>query len=316
MNFPTTFKAVLAVAALAFPNVAFADWEPEGPITLQVGFGAGGATDVIGRAIAATLEENKGWNVIVENKPGGGGVAMFSGLVRDKPDGQTFGMGVTVATLMSLATRGDSLPFDIDSFDYLGTVVVAPLAVIAPSDAPYDTFSELVEHSKANGGHLVGFDAGPQRMIINAINQDTGAGFETVSHKSGAEQMQGLLGGQLQAGFGAGAHIEYVVSGDIKVLAVATDTRQAYAPDATTLIEQGFDYSLDPYFYLAAPKGLPAEVKAELSSAIDEALKSGVVADLIKNTMKAEAANLGSDGTEAKLKSSLAAIKKLVAINQ
>jgi len=232
------------------------DWNPDGPITLKIGFGPGGATDVIGRVIASAIETNKGWDVIVENKPGGGGVAMLSGLARDKANGTSIGLGVTMATLLNIATRGDRLPFKLDSFDYLGTVVVVPLAVIAPADAPYDTFAEFVEQSKANGGYLVGFDGGPQRMIVNAINADINSGMVTVSHKSGAEQIQSLLGGQIQVGFGAGAHIEYLKSGSIKMLGVVTDTHQPYSPETTTLVEQGFDYSLNPYFYLMAPKGL------------------------------------------------------------
>ena len=316
MSISTTLKAAIGVAMLALPATAHAEWEPDGPITLQIGFGAGGATDTIGRALEAAIEENTDWEVIVENKPGGGGIAMFSGLVRDDPDGLTLGMGVTMATLMNLATRGDSLPFKIDSFDYLATVVVAPLAIIAPAEAPYDTVAELVEQSKADGGYLVGFDAGPQKMILEAINKTNGAGFELVSHKSGAEQIQGLLGGQLQAGYGAGSHIEYLKSGDIKMLAVVTDTRQPYSPDTTTLIEQGFDYSLDPYFYIAAPKGLSAEAKEALAKALDDAINSEEMAELIENVMQTEPRNLGPDGTEAKLNSSLDLISKLVEANK
>lgn len=314
MKITHIMQRMVLATSLLFSTVAMAsDWNPDSPIKLKIGFGPGGATDVIGRAIASAIETNQGWDVIVENKPGGGGVAMLAGLSRDKADGTNIGIGVTLATLMNIATRGDKLPFKLDSFDYLGTMVVAPVAIIAPTDAPYDTFAEFVEHSKANGGHLIGFDGGPQKLLINAINADVNAGLVSVSHKSGAEQIQGLLGGQLQAAFGAGAHIEYLASGDIKILAVATDTHQAYSPETTTLIEQGFNYSLNPYFYLAAPKGLPENIKTALAAALDEALKSDMVTNLIENTMKTKAHNLGPQGTEEKLKNNLASTKKLVA---
>ncbi|TCS38803.1 tripartite tricarboxylate transporter substrate binding protein [Reinekea marinisedimentorum] len=307
-------KKIVLTTSLLLSGVAIAsDWTPSGPITLKIGFGPGGATDVIGRVIASAIETNNGWDVIVENKPGGGGVAMLSGLARDKADGTKIGLGVTMATLMNIATRGDSLPFNLDSFDYIGTVVTSPLAVIARADAPFNTFAEFIEQSKANGGYLVGFDGGPQKLIINAINADTGADIVTVSHKSGSEQIQSLLGGQIQAGFGAGAHIEYLKSGDLKMLAVATNVRQPYSPETSSLIEQGFNYSLNPYFYLTAPKGLPENVKAALSAALEEALKSEAVIELIENTMKTEAQNLGPAGTEAELKNSLAMMTKLVA---
>ncbi|MHA2938767.1 tripartite tricarboxylate transporter substrate binding protein [Vibrio sp. RC27] len=305
-------NVVLTTSLLISTTTMASDWEPNGSITLKIGFGPGGATDVMGRAIASAIEENEGWNVIVQNKPGGGGVAMLSGLAHDDPDGTNIGLGVTLATLMNIATRGESLPFNLDSFDYLGTIAVAPLAIIAPTDAPYNTFAEFVEQSKANGGYLIGFDGGPQRMVINAINADTNAGIETVSHKSGAEQIQGLLGGQLQAGFGAGAHIEYINSGDLKMLAVVTDTRQNYSPETSTLIEQGFNYSLNPYFYLTTPKGLSTEAKTALASAFDTALKSESVVNLVENTMKTSTHNLGPDGTEASLKNNLTDTKSLL----
>ncbi|WP_120631511.1 tripartite tricarboxylate transporter substrate binding protein [Ruegeria sp. EL01] len=316
MNISKTFKATLAAALLTLPGAAFAEWEPDGPITLQIGFGSGGSTDTLGRAIAASMEESTGWDVIVENKPGGGGVAMFSSLVREDADGTTLGIGVTIPTLMNLATRGEKLPFKADSFDYLATIVLAPLALVAPADAPYNTVAEFVEHSKANGGSLIGFDAGPQRMIMRAVNKSADAGFEMVSHKSGAEIIQGLLGGQLQAGFGAGAHIQYLDSGDLKMLAVATQSRQGYSPDTPSFIEQGFPYSVEPYFYIAAPDGLDDEAKAALAKALDDAINSASMTELIGNIMQTTPNNLGPDGTEAKLVNGLSDISALLAASE
>ncbi|MQY43979.1 hypothetical protein GG681_15135 [Epibacterium sp. SM1969] len=312
MGFLNIVKAAGLVACMALPNAALAEWQPSGPVTLQVGFGSGGSTDTLGRAIAAAMEEQTGWDVIVENKPGGGGVAMFSSLVRAKPDGQKMGMGVTIPTLMNLAERGDTLPFKADSFDYLATVVMAPLALVAPKDAPYDTFAEFVEHSKANGGSLIGFDAGPQRMMMLAVNNDTDAGFELVSNKSGAEIVKGLLGSQLDAGFGAGAHIQYLESGDLKMLAVATQTRQGYSPDTESFIEQGYPYSVEPYFYIAAPKGLDPEAKKALAEALDAAINSPALEELIGNIMQTTPINLGPDETEGKLVNGLNDVTTLI----
>lgn len=299
-------------AALTVTSGAFAEWKPSGPITVEVGFGAGGSTDTLGRAIATSMEEATGWDVIVKNKPGGGGIAMFSTLVKEKPDGLTIGMGVTVPTLMNLAKRGDKLPFKIDSFDYLATVVLAPGAIVAPADAPYDNFAEFAKYSKEKGGSLVGFDGSNQRMIMNAINKTSATGVEMVSNKSGAETIQGLLGGQLQAGFAAGEHIQYLKSGDLKMLAVVTEARHGYSPDTESLIEQGFPYSFEPYFYFAAPAGLEPEAKAALSKALDDAINSEAMAKLIVDVMKTEPTNLGPEGTAKKMESGLVSISELI----
>ena len=316
----STFKSIyklLFITVISVPAfVLAADWEPDGPITLQVGFGSGGSTDSLARGIAASMEENTGWDVIVENKPGGGGVAMFSSLVRKKPDGRIIGMGVTVPTLMNLALRGDKLPFKIDSFDYLATVVLAPLAIVAPADAPYNTFAEFVTFAQENGGGLIGFDAKPQEMMMRAVNKTENTGFDLVSHKSGAEVIQSLLGGHVNVGFGAGAHIKYVESGELKMLAVATESRQAYSPDTQSLIEQGYPYSVEPYFYLAAPKGLSEEALAALSTALDSAINSDSVNELIENVMNTNSTNLGPVDTEQKLVSGLSAVQELISASE
>lgn len=87
--------AFAAATALSLPQ-AVAAWTPEEPIVLRIGFGAGGETDTMGRVLAATIERQTGWDVVVENRPGGGGVAMLSALVNEAADGLVLGMAVNI----------------------------------------------------------------------------------------------------------------------------------------------------------------------------------------------------------------------------
>ena len=272
------------------------DWAPKGSIRLQIGFGAGGSTDIMGRLVAAKVEENTGWNVVVENKPGGGGVAMLSTLMNQKADGSVIGLCVNVPILINLVKRGDKLPFTIESFDYIGTITRAENAMVAKADAPFNDINGLVEYAKSNSV-AVAFDAIPQRMIMTAVGNQAGVKFKFVKHKSGAEQIQSLLGGHVDVGCLAGAHIKYIESGDLKMITVFNKHRHSYSPETTTIIENGFDYYLDPYFYLAAPKGLPANVKASLAKAFDEAINSDKVKTAIYNALKVKPHNLGPEGT-------------------
>lgn len=309
-------KAMIAAAGMATTTVctapAFAgDWAPQEPITLQIGFGAGGGTDTLGRAIAAAMEEQTGWDIVVENKPGGGGVAMFSGVATSAPDGLKLGMGVTTPTLMGITERGDTLPFNINSFDYLATVVLAPLAVVAPADAPYNNFDELVAFAAQNDGALLGHDTTPQSLIIRAIEGDKSAGLVPVPHNSGAEMIQGLLGGNLQAAFLGGAHIQYVNSGDLKMLAVGTLEHHEYSPDTTSLTEQGYPFAVEPYFYIAAPAGLTEDTRAALTKAIDDAISSETVTELVTNMMQVPPSNIGPDATTQMMIDGLASMQKL-----
>lgn len=291
-------KAAAAVMLSATMTGAAVAWEPDGPIKLQIGFGAGGETDTIGRVIANALEEQTGWQVIAENKPGGGGIAMFTGIAAMPADGTVIGMGVNMPVMINLILRGDKLPFDLDSFDYLATVARAPLVIIAKSDAPYDDVSELAAWSRDNDGAAIAFDAKPQELILQRIDKQENAGFKLVSTKSAAEMIQYLLGGQVAASFSAGTHISYMESGDVKMLASVNSERHDYAQGVKTLREQGYDLFSDPWFYLAAPAGLPAEAKSALAEALDRALKTEAVKKIVSNTLSSQPVNLGPDGTQ------------------
>ena len=302
------------VCLMSLPAVGQAkDWSPEGSIKLLIGFGAGGSTDIMGRFIAASVEADTGWNVVVENKPGGGGVAMFSSLMTKKPDGLTLGLGVNVPILITLALRGDTVPFKTDDFDYIGTITRAENAMVARADAPFNNFLELMEYIKTKGSIAVGYDANPQQMVLKAISKKANIKFKQIGHKSGAEQIQNLLGGHISMACVSGEHIKYIQSGDLKMIAVYNKERHSYAPEVKTLIEDGYNFYIDPYYYIAAPKGLPDNVKASLAKAFDKAINCEKTKQSLYNTLKAAPHNLGPDGTMKMLKDGVTDIKTLIA---
>ena len=292
-------------------TAAVADWAPSGPINLQIGFGAGGSTDMLGRAIGKEIEDQYGWKVVVENKPGGGGIAMFTKIAVAKPDGLKIGMGVSMPTLINLVMRGDKLTFDLDSFDYLATVANAQLAMVARSDAPFDDIAGLIEHSKSKGGALVAFDAKPQELVMKIIDGKSGAGFKLVSTESGAEMIQNLLGGHVDAAFNGGPHIQYLESGDLKMLASVSASRFNYSPDTKTLIEQGYQIYVDPWWYIAAPAGLPSDAKETLAKAFNSAINSENVSKVVQNVLKLQPNNLGPEGSKEMMVGGLANIAVL-----
>lgn len=294
-----------AVALALGASAAFADWAPSGPITLWIGFGAGGETDTLGRLVAKEMSNATGWDVIVENKPGGGGMAMFTQLAAQKPDGQKIGMGVSMPVLVNLTIRPDETPFDLDSFDYLATVALAQLAIVAKADAPFDDLAGLVEYSKSKDGALVAFDAKPQELLLGVVNGGSDAGLKPVSMKSSAEMIQNLLGGHVDASFNAGAHIPYLESGDLKMIASANETRHSYAPDTATVKEQGFDIYVDPYFYIAGPAGMSDDAKSALANALAAAISSDSARAAITNAMHTDPSDFGPAETKEMLVSGL-----------
>ena len=119
----------------------------------------------------------------------------------------------------------------------------------------------------------------------------------------------------MDAAFSAGTHIEYVKSGTLKMLAAATDDRHTYAPNASTLLEQGIPYALDPIYFFAVPKGLSIDAKNALIKAIADAMKDPEVIKFVETTFKVPVLNYGRD-TKVQLEANLKSIKAMVAKNK
>ena len=310
MNIKTWAAGIVAGLALTFTSAAQAEWAPKGPLTIEIGFGAGGSTDTIGRIVAKVMKEQTGWNVIAENKPGGGGIAMFTGIANRPADGLTIGLGVNMPILVNLVTRPGEMAFDLDSFDYLGTAGRAQLAMIARADAPFDDVAGLVEYAKANNAPIA-FDAKPQELAMRQVMQAAGVEFQFLSTKGGAENVQLILGGQAIAGFEAGEHLPFLEAGQLKMIASMNNTRHNYAPDTPTLVEQGYPIYVDPVFFFAAAKGTPDDARDALIKALADALASEEVATVVQNSLKSPILNMGPDGTEAMLRDGLENVGQL-----
>ena len=314
MKFTTKLMALATSVALAFAAPAVAqDWAPNGPLTIQIGFGAGGSTDTMGRVLGKVMEYNTGWNVVVENKPGGGGVAMFTGLSQMPANGQTVGMGVSIPVLVQLVQRGDKLPFDQNDFDYLGTVAKGELALVAGKDAPFDDLEGMIAYAKDQGQLPVATMAPPQVLMMKATAKKTGVDFNLVTADGGAEVMKLILGGQVLAGFASGEHFPYLESGDMKVIAGANQERLTYAPDVKTFMDNGMGVFVDPVFFLAMTKGTDPAAIAAIAAAVDEAVKSAEVAEIVQNAVKGAPINLGPEGTQQMMTDGLAAAQILFA---
>ncbi len=308
-NFKNFFLAIVVIFVMSAPVAA--DWTPSKPINLWIGFGAGGETDTIGRVIAAEMERVTGWQVVAENKPGGGGVAMFTQIAVGPKDGSVIGLGVNMPILINLVKRGDKLPFNLDSFDYLATVSAAEKAIIAPSDAPFSTIPEMLAYAKKKGGLVMIAEPGPETAIFNILNKASGGVLRRLTSTSTGESMAYLKGGQAMVGYGGGTHLPYLEKGEIKLLAGINRNRLSYAPDVPSLIEEGYNVYIDPYFYIAGRAGMDPDAKAALIDAIDKTLNKEKVKKAVWNALKNNVQNLGPTGTKKMLVDGLEVVKVL-----
>jgi tripartite-type tricarboxylate transporter receptor subunit TctC len=288
---------IALAAALAVPGLAGAadcpDGFPSGPINFIVGYGAGGGTDAIARSLAAAIESQQGWTMVVDNKPGAGGGVMSAGLMVADPDGYTVGLAST-DTIALNPIQGDS-PYSAGSFDYLGSAMRINIGLVALADKPYNDVAELVAYAKEKGRATVSVAGVNQEYAVKKMGETFGVNLIPVPGKGAADALKSALGGHVDATSQGTQHVQQIRAGKMKQLASMTGSRVPYAPDSKTLREQGVDVALDVHTILFAPKGLDSAVKTCLTEAVDEATKSDTYGELMAK-FDNEALNLGPDG--------------------
>jgi tripartite-type tricarboxylate transporter receptor subunit TctC len=296
--------AAAAGGLVMMAGSAMAEWAPDGPINMQIAFGAGGSLDTVSRVLSTAIEDVTGWQVVAENTPGGGGIAMFSKLAHMPADGTNIAVAVNMPVIINLARRPDQIPFKLEDFDYLGSIARAEKGIYAKADAPFDTLAEALDYAKENE-IVISAIPGPEAFVTSALIKEAGGNIKRLASESGGEGITFVLGGQADLAFGDGTHLQLLEAGDIKMIASINRERLSYAPDSPTLIETGYNIYIDPFFYVAAPAGLEAEAKDALAAALAEAVQTERVQDVVRNVLSNDAENFGPAGTLERLQMGL-----------
>lgn len=275
----------LTVATLAAAPVLA--W-PDKPVTLVVPFPPGGSTDSLARVLAPKLQDQLGQSFIVDNKAGATGT-IGSGLVkRAAPDGYT----VLVSSLGPFVIAPHlikGVPYDaLKDFELLTVAVQAPNVLVVPAASPIKSVADVIAAARKNPGKMTLASSGngsSDHLTAELFWLQTGTSGVHVPYKGGAPAIQDLLGGQVEASFqNVNAVIQHINAGKLRAVAVTGEKRSAVLPNVPTLNESGVK-GVDVYSWqgIAAPKGLPADVKAKLHAAIVAALNDPQVkADFAK----------------------------------
>lgn len=283
------------VALMAVP--AHAEWEPGKPITIIIPFGAGGSTDIFGRLFAAEMEKQTGWTILVENRPGAGGVIGQLEVLKAEPDGYTIGLSSSTLFSMQPYMPDGSPELQPENADFLGTFSLIPYAIVAASDAPFDDLKSLAEYSQANGPAKMSSTSAQLTVGMEQLGEEMGIDFVAAQTSGSGESLQLVAGRHADFTISGGVHVPYIQDGRMKVIAHFVDDRGGYAPDAPTVEEQGGTLPLRNYFLFNAPKGMDPEVKDAIATAIDSATKSQAAEDYARSifvTIK----NLGPEGSQ------------------
>jgi tripartite-type tricarboxylate transporter receptor subunit TctC len=279
----------LALAASCPPGY------PSKPLRFVVGFGAGGGTDVIGRAVASGLERLQKWTVVVENKPGAGGGVLNAWLKNQPADGYT--IGVIGTDSVTLNPYLGNVGYAWDDFEYLGSGMQTWTGLVALADKPYSDLASFIAFAREKGRATVSVAGVNQELLIKQLGEEFKVKLIPVPGTGAAEAMTSALGGHVDATTQGTLHVAQIKAGKMRQLASLINRRVPYAPESGTLADQGSKVApLDAHTSFTTPKGLPLPIKTCLKEAIDEAVKTPeykVLMDKFDN----EALNLGEEGT-------------------
>ena len=275
-------KKLLTLAALAFALVAPAQAWPDKTLTLIVPFPPGGSTDTLARSIGLKMQEKLGQAVIVDNKAGATGTIGAALVKRAAPDGYT----VLVSSLGPFVIAPHLLknvPYDAGrDFDLLTVAVQAPNVLVVPAASPLKSVADVIAALKKSPDKMSFASSGngsSDHLTAELFWLQTGTSGTHVPYKGGAPAISDLLGGQVDASFqNINAILQHVASGKLRALAVTGAKRSPLLPQVPTLTESGVkDADVYSWQGIAAPKGLPADVKAKLHAAIVAALNDPAV---------------------------------------
>lgn len=239
---------------------------PEKPITMIVGFRAGGGLDVFARLLAQRLERELGKTVVVDSKPGAGGGVAATHVKGAAPDGYT--LGFAVATTFAFDPLGGKLQYDIPDFDYIAGTHAYRDIFIASADSPLQSWAQMLAVAKKRGRLNYASVIPLDRMIMEYIGRQEGLQINIVPTKGGEGARQAVLGGHVDLAYSGANGLALATEGKLRVLAVAGTERVAEAPDAPTLKELGYDVMSANHSVLFGPKGLPAPVASRLADVL------------------------------------------------
>jgi tripartite-type tricarboxylate transporter receptor subunit TctC len=267
--------AVLAAVAGSCPP-ASAQTYPDRPVRLLIAFPAGGTIDTLGRILAQKLTELWGQNVVVENRPGGGGNIGAAAAAKSAPDGITIHFGAQ--TLGVNVTLQPSKEFDpVKDFDPIMLVATAQDVLLVPPNSPFKSVQELIDYAKAHPGELnyASLGTGTSGHLATVMFADlAGIKLQHVPYTTVSQATTDVISGRIAVFLPTlGGHIGNVTAGRMRALAVSGATRAAQLPHVPTFNELGVRFVDETSWYaLFAPKGTPKEIIAKVNADVERVL--------------------------------------------
>lgn len=295
-----TATAVLLGVGTAAAQSTF----PSRPVHIFVPYAAGGAVDILARTLGDAVSRQWGQSVVVENRPGAGGVVASQALAASPPDGYTLIVVASGHATNPFIYR--KLPYDtFKDFTPISLLASSPNFLLVRADSPFKTLSDVITQAKAKPGSLSFAHAGLGTSTYLAgelLKHLAKIDLEGIPYKGGAPALNDLLGGQIQLSFNNGPESAgQIQAGTVRALAVTTAKRAAFLPNVPSIGETVPGYDTEVWWGLLGPANMPPDLVARLSKDFDAALSTEVVKDRL-NKLGAEPIGSSPQAFAAKIR--------------
>jgi tripartite-type tricarboxylate transporter receptor subunit TctC len=272
--------AVVAAAVLSSGAASAQSGFPSRPVHIFVPYAAGGGVDILARTLGEVVSRQWGQGVVVENRPGAGGMVASQALAKSAPDGYTL---IVVAS--GHATNPflyPKLPYDtFKDFTPISLLASSPNILLVRADSPFKTVADVIAQARLKPGSLSFAHAGngtsthlAGELLKNLAKID----LEAIPYKGGAPAINDLLGGQIAMSFNNGPEsVGQLEAGTVRALAVTTGTRASFLPDVPSMAETVPGYDTEVWWGLLGPAGMPADLVEKLAHDFVAALNTDSV---------------------------------------
>jgi tripartite-type tricarboxylate transporter receptor subunit TctC len=274
-------RSAVCTAAIFTSAVASAETPfPSRPVHIFVPYAAGGGVDILARTLGEAVSRQWGQPVIVENRPGAGGVVASQALVASAPDGYT---------LMVVASGHATNPFLYPNLPYntfrdftpISRLASSPNILVVRADSPFKTVSDVIAQARSKPRSLSFGHAGngtSTHLAGELLKKLADIEMNAISYKGGAPAINDLMGGQIPMSFNnAPEALGQLQAGTLRALAVTTTSRSPFLPEVPAMAETVPGYDTEVWWGLLGPPGMPSDLVAKLSHDFVAALNNNAV---------------------------------------
>jgi tripartite-type tricarboxylate transporter receptor subunit TctC len=260
--------ALASAAAITVPSFVAAQAFPSRTIKLIYPWTAGSGGDVIIRALAASAAKTLNTSIIVENKPGAGGMLGPNELLKAAPDGYTLSQ-MSVAVFRQPHMQKTAFN-PLQDFSYIIGLAGFVFGLVVAADSPIKSVKDLVEFARANPGKFSYATSGigiSGHLAMEEFSYRAGVQLLHIPYKGDTDGLQAMLGGQVMAHSSASTWAPHVDAGKARLLMTYGSKRTTRWPDVPTVRESGFDFFTDSPYGIAGPKGMDPAIVNQLYNA-------------------------------------------------